>query len=181
MRALVTAAAAAVWLAGCQLPDPYSSTPAPGPAPVPSTAPTPLPPPTPLPGQGPVVVPSEPRPAPAPVTRQFRLGPATQSLVAQAQQQSAKGDLDAASATLDRAIRIEPRNPLLWIELAKLRLAQTQAKQAESYGRKALALAAGDRRAQSQANRVIADSLKAQGRNVEARAFETSAVSSRSP
>lgn len=170
MRVIVTAACAALLLAGCQLPNPYDRTPAPAPSPAPT--------PTPAPPTGePPSVPVEPTPAPtplppAPVTRTYKLGAAAQSLVTTARAQVAKGDLDAASATLDRALRIEPRNPLLWIELGRLRLEQKQPKQAESYGRKALALATGDRRAQSQANALLAEALKAQGRNQEARAFE---------
>jgi uncharacterized protein HemY len=78
------------------------------------------------------------------------------------------GDLDGASATLDRALRIEPNNPLLWIELGRLRMAENDAHQAEGCGRKALALASGDRGTQAQAGRLLADALRAQGRNPEA-------------
>ena len=77
-------------------------------------------------------------------------------------------DLDGASATLDRALRIEPNNPLLWIELGRLRMAENDAHQAEGCGRKALALASGDRGTQAQAGRLLADALRAQGRNPEA-------------
>ena len=38
---------------------------------------------------------------------------------------------DGASSTLDRALRIEPSNPLLWIELGRLRLSENDAHQAE--------------------------------------------------
>jgi cytochrome c-type biogenesis protein CcmH/NrfG len=78
------------------------------------------------------------------------------------------GDLDGASATLDRALRIEPNNPLLWIEIGRLRMAENDAHQAEGCGRKALALASGDRGTQAQAGRLLADALRAQGRNPEA-------------
>ncbi len=111
-------------------------------------------------------------PAPPPPARENRLSPATSSLVTQARAQAARGDLPAASATLDRALRIEPNNPLLWIELGKLRLIESDAHQAEICGRKALALASGDRRAQSQAGRLLADALRAQQRNQEALAVE---------
>jgi len=109
---------------------------------------------------------------PPPAARENRLSPATSSLVTQARAQAARGDLPAASATLDRALRIEPNNPLLWIELGKLRLIESDAHQAEICGRKALALASGDRRAQSQAGRLLADALRAQQRNQEALAVE---------
>ncbi len=100
------------------------------------------------------------------------MSPVTRSLVTQAQSQIARGDLPAASSTLDRALRIEPSNPLLWIELGRLRLAESDAHQAEICGRKALALASGDHGAQSQAGRLLADALRAQGRNQEAREVE---------
>ena len=90
----------------------------------------------------------------------------------QARAQVAHGDLPAASSTLDRALRIEPSNPLLWVELGRLRLAENDAHQAEGCGRKALALASGDHAAQTQAGRLLADALRAQRRNQEAREVE---------
>ena len=109
--------------------------------------------------------------APAP-QRENRLSPATRSLVTQARSLSAHGDLDGASSTLDRALRIEPNNPLLWIELGRLRLVEGDAHQAEGCGRKALSLAGGDRGAQAQAGRLLADALRAQHRNPEASEVE---------
>jgi tetratricopeptide (TPR) repeat protein len=110
--------------------------------------------------------PSMPQP-PAP-PRENRLSPATSSLVSQARALISRGDLDGASSTLDRALRIEPNNPLVWIELGRLRLAESDAHQAEGCGRKALALASGDRGTQAQAGRLLADALRAQRRNKEA-------------
>ena len=80
----------------------------------------------------------------------------------------ANGDLDAASATLDRALHIEPNNPLLWVEIGRLRLLESDKHQAESCGRKALALASGDHDTQAQAGRLLAEALRAQQRNQEA-------------
>jgi tetratricopeptide (TPR) repeat protein len=117
------------------------------------------------------VSPSPPLPR-APPPRENHLSPATHSLVTQARALIAHGDLDAASSTLDRALRIEPNNPLLWIERGRLRLAEGDAHQAESCGRKALALASGDRAAQAQAGRLLADALRAQRRNQEASEIE---------
>ena len=85
----------------------------------------------------------------------------------------AHGDFDGASSTLDRALRIEPNNPLLWIERGRLRLAESDAHQAEGCGRKALALASGDPNAQRQAGRLLADALRAQQRNQEAQELES--------
>jgi cytochrome c-type biogenesis protein CcmH/NrfG len=103
-----------------------------------------------------------------PVPRENHLSPATRSLVGQAHSLAAHGDLDGASSTLDRALRIEPNNPLLWIELARLRLLESDAHLAEGCARKALVLASGDRDAQAQAGRALADALRAQQRNPEA-------------
>ena len=83
-----------------------------------------------------------------------------------------RGDLDAASSTLDRALRIEPNNPLLWVEIGRLRMAEGDSHQAESCGRKALVLASGDRAAQAQAGRLLADALRAERRNQEALEIE---------
>jgi predicted Zn-dependent protease len=130
-----------------------SPPPPPGTAPVPASTPTPA-------------------PAPRPPPRENHLSPATASLVTQARTLIAHGDLDGASSTLDRALRIEPSNPLLWIERGKLRLAENDPKQAEGCARKALALASGDRNAQAQSGHLLADALRAQKRNQEAHDVE---------
>ena len=105
----------------------------------------------------------------APSQRQFRLGPAANALVTQAHTQASAGEFPAAGATLERALRIEPDNPLLWIELGRLQMMQEgNAAQADGMGRKALALATGDAAAQASAWSLIADSLRARGRNQEA-------------
>ena len=104
----------------------------------------------------------------APPPRENHLSPASHSLVRQARTLLSQGDLDGASSTLDRALHIEPNNPLLWIELGRLRLAENNAHQAEGCGRKALALASGDAGTQAQAGRLLAESLRAQHRNQEA-------------
>jgi predicted Zn-dependent protease len=88
--------------------------------------------------------------------------------VTQAHTQAGGGDYGQAAATLERALRIEPDNPLLWIELGRVRLGTNNAAQADAMGRKALALATGDAGAQAGAWRLIADSLRALGRNPEA-------------
>jgi cytochrome c-type biogenesis protein CcmH/NrfG len=80
----------------------------------------------------------------------------------------AGGDFGLSAATIERAMRIEPDNPLLWIELGRVRYTAGDASQAESMGRKALALASGDPRAQSSAWHLIADSLRSLRRNPEA-------------
>ena len=151
--------AVAVLLSGCPAPSQRPqrpSSPVPGPEPSGPLTPGPL---TPVP-------PPPPRAPPSP--RENHLSPATLSLVTQSRTLASRGDLDGASSTLDRALRIEPNNPLLWIELGRLRLAESDAHQAEGCGRKALALASGDHGTQAQAGRLLADALRAQRRNQEA-------------
>ena len=152
---------AALALAGCRLPPPYRP-------PAPQAVPGGAVPAAPVAGEAPAELPP---PAPPP-TREYRLGAAAQSLVTQARAQVARGELPGASTTLDRALRIEPANPLLWVELARLRLAENDAHQAESCARKALAMASGDPHARAQAGRALADALRAQHRNQEARELE---------
>ena len=55
------------------------------------------------------------------------------ALVAQAHAQAAGGDYGQAAATLERALRIEPDNPLLWIELGRVRLGGNDPAQAEPW------------------------------------------------
>ena len=156
LRKLCIALAAAIPLGACSLlaPHPPSGQP-------PSNQPSP--------GQpSPYQPPSSPPPA-----RENHLSPATRSLVTHARAQVTNGDLPAASSTLDRALRIEPNSPLLWIELGRLRLAESDAHQAEGCARKALVLASGDRDAQAQSGRLLADALRAQQRNQEAREVES--------
>lgn len=155
-------------VSACRLPNPYDT------SPYPRTTPPPGEPP-----QLPTPPPAEPAPAPTPSppveaepqrpVREYQLSPASRALVSQAQTQAANGDVSTAAATIERALRIEPSNPLLWLELGKLREREGSYAQAESMGRKALSLATGDARVQSAAWRLIADSLRARGKAVEAR------------
>jgi len=105
---------------------------------------------------------------PAPPPKQFHLGAAASALATQARGEAAHGDLPQAQATIERALRIEPDNPLLWIELGQLHENAGEHAQADGMGRKALQLASGDPRAMASAWRLIAESLRARGRNEEA-------------
>jgi Flp pilus assembly protein TadD len=107
-------------------------------------------------------------PPPPAATHHYALGSAASALVAQAHARVAAGDYVAATSTLERALRIEPDNPLVWIELGRVQLAAGNPAQADSMGHKAVGLASGDPTAQSAAWRLIADSLRARNRNPEA-------------
>lgn len=133
--------------------------PAPQPAPLQGT---PVPPP---PGQQ------------APQQHVFALGAAAGSLVGAAHAQEQSRNFGLAAETLERALSIEPHNPLVWIELGRENILAGAPAQAYGMGRKALYLASGDPHAQSAAWELIAASLRAQGRNDEAYAAEEKAVS----
>jgi len=130
--------------------------------------------PTPVPGPGtaqppPAAPPGQPPGAPSrPPPKQYRLGAASSALVAQAHKQMGGGDFGLAAATIERAMRVEPDNPLLWIELGRVRYTAGDYSQADSMGHKALALATGDPQSQASAWRLIADSLRSRRRNEEA-------------
>ena len=152
--------AAASLLAACSVIHPPEST---APLPPPTAPGTAQPQPAPLPEATPA--PEQPPRAPP---KQFRLSPATNALVQQAHTQAHAGAFAPAAATIERALRIEPENPLLWIELGQIRLSENNPTQAGSMGHKALALATGDPQAQASAWRLIAESLRVLGRNQEA-------------
>lgn len=151
---------ASLWLAACAAPSPYRT-----PPPVPPTQEPPV---QTQPGSPPSTV-EQPQPLPEPVIREPALGAASRALVSQAQTQLATKNFAVAASSLERALRIEPDNPLLWIELGKLRQAEGNYVQSENMGRKALSMSVNAPRAQSAAWRLIADSYRARGKNNEAR------------
>ncbi|HEY4368391.1 MAG TPA: tetratricopeptide repeat protein [Steroidobacteraceae bacterium] len=151
-------------LGGCAVPQPYKS---PGQAPSVPVPPPPSPTQTqPMPEQPRV---EEPQPLPPPVIREPSLGPASKALVDQARVQMASKNFAVAAGSIERALRIEPDNPLLWIELGKVRQAEGNYPQAENMARKAVSMSTNAPRAQSAAWSLIADSYRARGKNAEAR------------
>ncbi len=70
--------------------------------------------------------------------------PAVRRLLRQAAQQRRAGNFAAAQASLERALRIEPRNPRLWNRLAHLYAAQRQYARVEAFAAKSNALAGDD-------------------------------------
>ena len=85
------------------------------------------------------------------------------SLVDRARTDAEAGQREAAGALLERAMRIEPRNPWLWQELAQLRLNQGQYAQAISFAQKSMSFSGQDRRLRSLNWKVIGNARVAQG------------------
>jgi tetratricopeptide (TPR) repeat protein len=80
------------------------------------------------------------------------------ALLSQAKEQEKSGNPEKAAAVLERALRIEPKNPQLWYRLALLRLQQGQLDLARSLAAKSSALAQGDEDLQVK-NRTIMDQV----------------------
>lgn len=89
------------------------------------------------------------------------LSPASEALLEQSRRQRRAGEYAQASASVERAIRIEPDHPTVWLELGQLRFEQGDYPQAEQMGRKSLSLAPAGSVAQSQAAQLIADAERA--------------------
>jgi tetratricopeptide (TPR) repeat protein len=85
------------------------------------------------------------------------------ALLNKAQDQAAAGQTDAAAANLERALRIEPRNPALWQELARVRLEQGQYRQAENLAAKSNALSGGNRHLRAENWRIIGEARSRRG------------------
>lgn len=98
------------------------------------------------------------------------------ALLRKSESQSAAGQLDAASASLERALRIESRNPFLWQKLARVRLEQKDYLQAENLAAKSNSLTGKDRRLRSENWRIIGEARSRRGDRAGAKAaFERAA------
>jgi Tfp pilus assembly protein PilF len=80
---------------------------------------------------------------------------ATAALLDQSRQQSAVGEYSQAAASVERALRIEPGNPWLWLELAQIHQATGNVQQAQASAAKALSLSGPDSAAEERARAII--------------------------
>ena len=103
----------------------------------------------------------EPAPLPEPAARTENL--AIAGLMDGARSDAAAGRLTNAAASLERALRIEPRNPRLWQELARVRLKQGDYAQAESTAARSNSWAGGDNQLRAENWRLIAQARDARG------------------
>jgi hypothetical protein len=113
---------------------------------------------------------SPPTAAPAPVEQAPApyLGPrentAVAGLMESARADAAAGRLPSAAASLERALRIEPRNPRLWNRLARVRLQQGDPAQAEGLAARSNSLAGGDAALRAENQRIIDEARAAPSR-----------------
>src|ERR1700754_454732 len=109
----------------------------------------------------PVETPSPPAAPSQPVTRE---NVAIAGLMDSARSDASAGKLGSAAATLERALRIEPRNPRLWHELAKVRYRQADYTQAESLAARSSTYAGSDADLRAANQKLVADARAARGR-----------------
>ena len=84
---------------------------------------------------------SAPTAAPAEAGR-FSDNPAVVALLDDTDLRISQGDLEAAAVSMERALRLEPKNPWLWHRLAVLKLEQGQWRQAVALAQKSNSLSA---------------------------------------
>ena len=116
--------------------------------------------------------PGPPPPSPLPFSGPAHAeSAAIASLMDSARADNAAGKLANAAASLERALRIEPRNPRLWQELSRVRLSQRDYAQAESCAARSNSWAGSDDGALRADNwRLIAQAREARGDSDGARA-----------
>ena len=85
------------------------------------------------------------------------------SLMESAQADTQAGRLANAAASLERALRIEPRNPRVWHELARVRLAQGDYMQVEGLAARSNTWARDDPALRAENWRLIAKAREARG------------------
>ncbi len=146
----------------------------------PPVAPTPLPPvvPTPPPTR-PSLPPPSPTDLPPPLLQQFprsieASGSAAPvlALVRQSREAKKHKKWEQGEAALERALRIEPRNPWIWQHLASLHLAMGEHEQAQAEARKSNSLAKRNPWLEVENYRVLAASAAALGNAAAASAAQ---------
>lgn len=103
---------------------------------------------------------AQPEAAPQPEARE---NVAIAGLVESARSDAAAGRLPNAAASLERALRIEPRNPRLWQELARVRMKQGDYAQAENLAQRSNTWGGTDNRLRAENWRLIAQARQARG------------------
>lgn len=98
--------------------------------------------------------------------------PAVIALMLESRSYKAEKSYAQAAASLERALRIEPRNPSIYAELAEVMLAQELPDEAENLARRSNSLASGDTRLQARNWYTIAAAMRFRGENAGAEAAE---------
>lgn len=105
--------------------------------------------------------PAPARPVVAP--RNYPLSPAAASLLESARNEASRNNLGRAGELIERALRIEPNNPNLWMQLAQFRKQQGDNAQAVAMAKKAAQVQPDDQGLERQAWSFIAGIYRATG------------------
>lgn len=107
---------------------------------------------------------TKPEPPPPPVAAPApKENIAVAGLMESARADAAAGKHANAAASLERALRIEPRNPRLWHELARVRAQQGQHAQAENVAVRSNSFAGDDKALRAENWKLIAETRNARG------------------
>lgn len=117
----------------------------------------------PLPDQGSIQVEELPS--------QVQVSPVVQRLMASAEQKRSDGDPSAAANSLERALRIEPRNATLWSRLADIRFDQSNWQQAIQLAAKSNTLARNDNQLRRRNWYLMANSYSALDNPIQAQKY----------
>lgn len=109
-------------------------------------------------------------------TKHVSQSPAVVALLNSAKNQSKVGDHDRAVATLERAVKIEPKNALIWHRLAKIYFRQKMYREAINFATRSNALAGVNRLLIGDNWLVIADACAALGDQLGAKSAKTRAM-----
>jgi Flp pilus assembly protein TadD len=90
-----------------------------------------------------------------PARRESDASGASDALLTQSRNERAAGNYVQATASIERALRIDPNNAALWLELGELQLQTGNAAQATTMARKALTLASGNGALTTRAERLL--------------------------
>lgn len=90
-------------------------------------------------------LPDQPRISSEPMSSKPVMSPVASRLLVSSETQRDAGDLESATNSLERALRIEPRNALLWNRLADVKYAQQNWQQAAQLAAKSNTLSAGNK------------------------------------
>lgn len=106
----------------------------------------------------------------APAGALVQSNPATEQILGDAQAALIRGDLLAAESVTNRGLRIAPKDPALWLQLAKIRLGQGQYLEAISLSERAQVLAVKNPAAEIDALEIIATAQESVGDSAKAAA-----------
>lgn len=103
----------------------------------------------PVPAESKTEMVEQPSPPVADTERMHQSGPAVVALLDDADKFSGQGNNQQAIASVERALRIEPKNPVLWNRLGRLHLQNGSWIQAITMAKKSNVLATGNRELQA--------------------------------